>query len=58
LPRILSLARARGLDLVPIPADHRSDRPPFHPAGLIPQASSLRLSQIAIWELLGRSVGR
>jgi uncharacterized SAM-binding protein YcdF (DUF218 family) len=58
LPRIMRLARRAEMNATPIPADHRSGMPPFHPMGLIPQPSSANRLHRAAWEWVGMMVGR
>ncbi|MCK6548700.1 YdcF family protein [Myxococcota bacterium] len=58
LPRAMRLARRLGLDVTPIPSDHRGGRASAHPAALVPQAGALRTTQLALWELVGMAVGR
>lgn len=58
LPRALALARAAGLDVVPVGADFRGEAPVAGVFGLIPSANGLYRVQTAAWELLGRATGR
>src|SRR6185295_9666007 len=58
LRRVRALAEKEGLDAIFIAADHRGGEPFFSPALVIPQPGALKTTQNAIWELLGRAVGR
>jgi uncharacterized SAM-binding protein YcdF (DUF218 family) len=58
LPRALALCREQGLEVVPIPANHRG-RPAWpSPAYLVPQFDGFLDVQFACKEYLGRLVGR
>jgi uncharacterized SAM-binding protein YcdF (DUF218 family) len=56
--RALGLARAAGLDLTPIPADFRGGSIDVNLIELLPSAQGAYFSRLAIWEYLGRAVGR
>ncbi len=58
LPRALALARKAGLEVTPLPCDHLGRPHPFHPQDLVPQLEGLRRTQTALWEMVGRSLGR
>jgi uncharacterized SAM-binding protein YcdF (DUF218 family) len=58
LPRVLALAAKAGLEVTPIPADHRAGSGPLHPILLIPQPGAWKRTQLACWEMLGMVVGR
>lgn len=57
LPRAMRHARRLGLHVVPIAADHhRADA--FSGLSLVPQGSGFFLVERAVWEYVGRAVGR
>ena len=65
LPRALRLAKAQGLDLIPVPANFRSppeyDEPPSFGEivrGLIPKSEGIDQVSVALKENLARLVGR
>ena len=58
LPRALKLAQKAHLDATPLACDFLGRPRRFRPQDLIPQHEGLRLTQLAVWELIGRSVGR
>lgn len=58
LARAKALADAAGLSAVFVAADRRGGSLMFNAAGLIPQPGALKTTQNALWELLGRAVGR
>lgn len=60
LGRALGRARAQGLDLIPIPSNHRGGGPHLHvhPMWYVPQSEGFLLMETAAWEGLGRAVGR
>lgn len=58
LPRALALCAAQGLQVEPLPADFRGDRPGDSPAHLVPQGSGFLRVHLALWEWLGRLIGR
>lgn len=59
LPRAMALADRHGLELTALPADHRSGPElDLHPLWLIPQRTGFELVEIAVWENIGRWVGR
>ncbi len=60
LPRALALARKAGLEVVPLPCDHRSypRDGPFHSFWLLPQREGFELVDIGLYERLGRALGR
>ncbi|MBI4820350.1 MAG: YdcF family protein [Deltaproteobacteria bacterium] len=58
MPRAMGLAVRRGLELIPIPADHRGEMPAFGPVDFVPSADGFQRIQTALWELMGRAVGR
>lgn len=59
LPRALRLCRKVGLEVRPLPADHRGEEMlVYHPGLMIPQASALARTKNAIWELVGMLAGR
>ncbi|MBI2374505.1 MAG: YdcF family protein [Deltaproteobacteria bacterium] len=58
MPRALSLARRLGVEVVPIAADHRGVLPKLGVIELVPSGEGLQRVQTALWELLGRAVGR
>ncbi len=53
LRRALKFAEREGLDLIPVPADFRSNELPFSPLYLIPQGRGFRDVQTVLWEYLG-----
>lgn len=58
IPRALRLARARGLDPIPIGADYRGRVPPFTAIGLVPTGSAAYQVQVTVKEHLAALVGR
>lgn len=58
LPRIRALAKAEGIEVALIGADHRGGQQPLHPAYAVPAGVYFRTSQLMAWESLGRAVGR
>ncbi len=56
--RALRLARARGLDPIPIGADYRGRIPPITAVGLVPTGSAHYQVQVALKEHLAGLVGR
>lgn len=58
MPRAMRLAKAAGLDLVPLPADYRGDMPPLTLYWLTPCSEGFSRVQTACWEMLGTAVGR
>jgi uncharacterized SAM-binding protein YcdF (DUF218 family) len=58
LPRALALCRQHGLEVVPIPANHRGRQVGPSPAYLVPQFDGFLDVQLASKEYLGRLVGR
>lgn len=58
LPRAMRLARKAGLDATPLACDFLGRRPRFRPQDLVPQLEGLRLTQAALWEMVGQAVGR
>jgi len=58
LPRVLRGARRHGLELVPLPADHRGIVPGLALVWFVPQAIGFQQVQSALWELVGMAVGR
>jgi uncharacterized SAM-binding protein YcdF (DUF218 family) len=57
MPRALALAKAAGLEALPIPADRRYRPAPFTPVNLVPQADGFMGVQLSIKELLGGLLG-
>lgn len=58
LPRAEALARRAGLDAIPFPADFIAYPVPLSAVSLVPQANALGATTVALWEYLGRAVGR
>ena len=58
LPRAMGLAKKAGLQATPIPCDFQGRPRRFRPQELVPQMEGLRLTQLALWEMVGQAVGR
>ncbi len=58
LPRAMSLARRQGLEAVPIPADFRGGLPTLTLPSIVPTGEAFDATHRAVWELVGRMVGR
>jgi uncharacterized SAM-binding protein YcdF (DUF218 family) len=58
LPRALGLARRNGLEMTPIAADHRGGGLPPPALALVPYGPAFQQTNLAVWELVGRWVGR
>lgn len=56
--RALGLARRRGLDPVPLPADMAGAEGRFEPRRLIPSGAGFETVHVCCWELLGMLVSR
>lgn len=58
LPRALRLARKADLAVIPLPCDFQGRPRRFRPQDLVPQQEGARLTQTALWEMVGQAVGR
>jgi uncharacterized SAM-binding protein YcdF (DUF218 family) len=59
LPRALALFEKEGVRVHPLPADHRGDPEPWRGLlSMIPTGGAAALMSQALWEVLGRAVGR
>lgn len=58
MPRVMRLANALGVDLIPYPADGRTRDREFNPTILIPSGESLSNTETALRELLGMLLKR
>jgi len=58
LPRAMRLAKAQGLDLIPVAADYRGNRTAFDVRQLMPSADASRTIELAVKEYLGMLIGR
>lgn len=58
LPRVLRHFEGSGIQVTPLPADHRGVELPLVSSLLIPQAMGFQTTQHAAWETVGRWVGR
>jgi uncharacterized SAM-binding protein YcdF (DUF218 family) len=58
LPRALALARKAQLDVVPLPCDSLSRPRRLRLQDAIPQQEGIRLTETALWEMVGKAVGR
>ena len=58
LPRAMSLARRQGLEALPIPADFRGGLPTVTLPSIVPTGEGFDATHRAVWELVGRLVGR
>lgn len=58
LPRALVQARKAGLTVTPLASDFHGRPRRFRPQDLVPQLEGIRLTQSALWEMVGRVMGR
>jgi uncharacterized SAM-binding protein YcdF (DUF218 family) len=58
LPRALALCRRHGLDVEPLPADFRAERPSLDPLTLLPDGDSFADVESAFWEYVGMAAVR
>ena len=58
LPRVLRHFEGSGIEVTPIPADHRGSSLPFVSALFVPQSMGFQATQHAAWETVGMLVGR
>ena len=58
LPRALAQAHKAGLTVTPLACDFHGRPRRFRPQDLIPQLEGIRLTQGAIWEMVGQAMGR
>lgn len=58
LARAMRLAERHGLAMTPIAADHRSEPLPPSALAIVPHGAAFDATGLALWELLGRRVGR
>ncbi len=58
MPRAIQLARARGMDLVPVPCDYRAYSRPLTPLDFVPDLYVLWTVHVCFKEWLGMRVGR
>ncbi len=58
LPRVLRHFEGSGVEVTPLPADHRGTILPFVSALFVPQSMGFQSTQHAAWETVGMLVGR
>jgi uncharacterized SAM-binding protein YcdF (DUF218 family) len=58
LPRSLSHCRRLGFTVIPIAAERSGPLPSLAPIWIIPQGAGFEAVQLALWERLGRLIGR
>jgi uncharacterized SAM-binding protein YcdF (DUF218 family) len=58
LPRAMALARGHGIDVVALPSDYRGGRSMPSMVYVVPSGTGFENVHLALWERLGRAVGR
>jgi uncharacterized SAM-binding protein YcdF (DUF218 family) len=58
MPRAIRLAKAQGLDLIPVAADYRANRSKFTMIELMPSSLATGSIEVAVKEYLGSLIGR
>jgi len=58
LPRALKLAEKANLKVIPLPSDFRGRPRRFRPQDVVPQLEGIRLTHTAMWEIIGKAMGR